>query len=127
MEPRATYLCVVVTGGLDLAELQAGFLRVLDACVQLGASKVLLDARQVTGSMSLGERYQWGVFAAEAYQAHLAAGNPALRLAILGREEVLDRQRFGESVARNRGMESKATTDPAEAALWLGIDPGSIS
>jgi hypothetical protein len=57
----------------------------------------------------------------------VVAGNPPLRLAVLGSEEIIDPQRFGESVARNRGMESKVTTDPAEAAAWLEVDPADIT
>lgn len=127
VEPRGTYLCAVVTGPFDLAELQGSFLRVLDACAQHRLSQLLVDGRGVYGRMSTGERYQWAAFAAEAHQAHLAAGNPPLRLAVLARQELIDPQRFGESVARNRGMDTKATTDPAEAAAWLGIDLQDIA
>jgi hypothetical protein len=127
IEPQGTYLWAILTGRIGQAELQSSFLAVLDACVQQGVSKVLVDLRQATGGMSLGERYQWAAFAAEAHRAHVTAGNPPLRLAVLGSEELVDPQRFGESVARNRGMENKVTTDPAEAAAWLEVNAADIT
>ncbi len=45
-----------------------------------------------------------------------------LRIALLGYAPVIDPGRLGETVARNRGLQVRATSDEAEAFAWLGVD-----
>jgi hypothetical protein len=49
-------------------------------------------------------------------------GGPLIRMAIVGSEPLIDRERFGEIVARNRGVPLKVTTDLDEALRWLELD-----
>jgi hypothetical protein len=93
----------------------------------MGCSKVLADARGVEGPLSVGERYEYANLLVAGQAAHLAAGHGLVRVAYLGDAGLLDSARLGETVARNRGVEVKVTTDPAEAATFLGIDLESLS
>jgi hypothetical protein len=72
------------------------------------------------------ERYEWSTIWAEGHAAHLAAGHPAVRFAYLGSAPLLKPDRFGEMVARKRGVDGTSTTDPAEAAAFLGIAADGI-
>jgi hypothetical protein len=48
-------------------------------------------------------------------------------LAFLGKEPIVDPARFGEVVARNRGVNARAFTNEVEARAWLreqtGVSP----
>jgi hypothetical protein len=45
------------------------------------------------------------------------------RFACLGTEPMVDRGRFGETVAVNRGLKVKVTESLEEALRWLEIEP----
>jgi hypothetical protein len=49
-----------------------------------------------------------------------------VRFAYLGSAPLLKPDRFGEMVARKRGVDGTSTTDPAEAAAFLGIAADGI-
>jgi hypothetical protein len=46
-----------------------------------------------------------------------------VQVALVGKHPVIDRDRFGETVARNRGAAVKVTYDLESAYRWLGLDP----
>lgn len=123
LEPREGYLHVVCTGVFNLLGVQRVYRRVLEACAEQGMARVLLDARTLGGSMTIGERYELAVLVADANRAHVAAGHAPVRLAVVAVEPLMDPGRFGEDVAHNRGADVKAVADPGEAAAWLGVDP----
>ena len=62
----------------------------------------------------------------DTFQRFLAAvewadeAQSSLRLAMVAREEMIDPQRFGVIVARNRGLESNIFTTEQAARDWLG-------
>jgi hypothetical protein len=51
--------------------------------------------------------------------AWAAAASAVLRLVVVARAEVIDPQRFGVTVAANRGLVSNIVTTEAEAVAWL--------
>ncbi|HEV8398412.1 MAG TPA: hypothetical protein VGQ18_01115 [Gemmatimonadales bacterium] len=76
------------------------------------ARAMLLDLREVTGArMSDMDRYDLGVLAARD-----SVGAP---IAMVGPETLVDPRRFGEVVARNRGLNVRVFTDMDEATAWL--------
>lgn len=83
------------------------------------ASAVLVDARGVFGAPSDLDRYR---FAMAAVSAQVIGP-----LAFVGKEPIVDPRRFGEAVARNRGVNARAFLDEAEARTWLreqtGVSP----
>jgi hypothetical protein len=84
-----------------------------------GARELLVDTTALTGFLSPDtfQRY----FAAVAWAAE-AAGS--LRLAMVARAEMIDPQKFGVTVAANRGLISNIFTTEAEARAWLNARPG---
>ncbi len=76
------------------------------------ARAMLLDLREITGArMSDMDRYDVGVMAARE-----SVGAP---IALVGSEALVDARRFGEVVARNRGLNVRVFTDMDEATAWL--------
>jgi hypothetical protein len=72
---------------------------------------VLLDIREVVGFLSDMDRYDLGVGGAS-----LGIRVP---FAVVGREPLIEPERLGEIVARNRGMNVRAFTDYEAARTWL--------
>lgn len=79
-----------------------------------GLDELLVDITGLTGfdPPTLAERYsliqQW---------AETAAGR--LRLAMVARPEMVDPQKFGVTVAANRGLVADVFTSEPEAEAWL--------
>ena len=77
-------------------------------------SRLLVDSTKLTGFGPLGtvDRYMIGEQLAHAARS-------SLRLAMVARAELIDPQRFGVTVARNRGLDNDVFTSEAEALAWL--------
>jgi hypothetical protein len=125
-EPRETYLYVRFTGVFALREAEDLSLRFLDACFEHGKSKALIDIRSVEGDPTTMERWEYSVFIANQVLNYRTSGRlQYLRLAYLGSLPLIDPLKFGETVAVNRGLNVKATTDIDVAFAWLEFVPGT--
>jgi len=123
LEPREGHVYARLSGNYSLPEAKVLSLQCLEACAQYHRSKLLLDVRSLQGSNSLTQIYEYVEFlAAEAIKVQRQAG-VALRLAFVGRPPLLDPERFGITVARNRGLAAMSTGDIDEAYRWLGVAP----
>jgi hypothetical protein len=114
-------LRVIVTGEFSLAEAQRTFLEILEAVARHHTEKILLDGRELQGEPTTIQRFLYGAFAAQAvvrYSSEHRASR-ALQFAYVLQEPVLDPQRFGETVAVNRGLWVKAFDNPEDALGWL--------
>lgn len=79
---------------------------------------ILIHARRVVGRVpTILDRYEIGVHTARTYLEH----SPRIRLTLLGHEPIIHPGRFGEIVARNRGADTRAFTDEAEALGRLSV------
>lgn len=109
------YLELRLEGDYAIGNLQAVFTSVSDAVSTGAASGILLDCRGVTGRVpTMSERYAISM---------AAVGLPhRLRIAMLPRPEAVDPDRFGETVAQNRGLRFRVFTVEKEAVDWL-LDP----
>ena len=75
----------------------------------------LVDVRRVTGRVpSIFDRFEFGVRIAKLYME----SDARIRLAVLGHEPMINPDRFGELVARNRGADARVFTDEGEARAW---------
>src|SRR5262245_60122985 len=102
-----------VSGPYSLAD----FLRLADRVradrKALGATRVLVDIREVTGDISSLDRYRLGIYCAE-------KPDRAERLAIVMRREAINW--MVENVATNRGLPTCESADPRYAENWLRRD-----
>ena len=120
---ESRFLHVEATGDFSLAEAQRTFLEMLEAVEQHRAEKVLFDGRALKGNPKTMERFFYGEFAAQQVVKSIFRGGPAPTFAYLLQAPVLDRGRFGETVAVNRGMSVKTFDNVKDALEWLGIPP----
>ena len=99
--------------GIDLLSRAVVFSR------ETGIQRLLIDLRNLTGLGSPGtvERFTLGEQMARAAMA-------AVKVVVVARPEILDPDRFGVVVARNRGLFSNAFDSEEEALKWL-LDPNA--
>jgi hypothetical protein len=120
-------LRVIAVGEFSLAEAERTFLEVLDAVARHKSEKILLDGRELKGDPSVIQRFVYGEFAAHAVSRYTRERGvpPDPQFAYVLQEPVLDPQRFGETVAANRGMWVKAFDNLEDALEWLRLAPAS--
>ena len=116
-------LTVHARGEFSLEQAKRAFLEMLGAVAQYKAKKVLLDARKVKGKPETLERFYYGEFAATETRKLVEEHRIFPRFAYVLHPPLLDPERFGETVAVNRGMIVKAFETLEEAFEWLERTP----
>ena len=116
-------LKVDARGEFSLEEAKRAFLEMLGAVAQYQAEKILFDGRKLKGEPTHIERFYYGYFAAtETFNLLAKHRMPRVpRFAYVINEPLRDPQRYGETVAVNRGMRVKTFVTPEEAFEWLGL------
>jgi len=123
----AGVLRVIALGEFSLAEAERTFLEMLEAVARHKTAKILLDGRELTGDLNTIQRFLYGEFTAHAVARYIRErGVPrAPQFAYVLHEPVLDPQRFGETVAVNRGMWVQAFVNLEDALGWLRVAPAT--
>jgi hypothetical protein len=103
-----------VVGNVSFNEAAARIRTAIELARQSEARDLLVDTTALTG-FSPPDTFQR--FLAVVEWAELAWGR--LYLAMVAREEMIDPQRFGVTVAANRGLVCNIFTTEAEARAWL--------
>jgi hypothetical protein len=91
------------------------------ASAERSASKVLVDCLEIGGTPTTVDRYEFAEFIACEVVGYINERKGFPRLAIVGKEPLVDPSRFGELVARNRGVTIKVVERMEEALEWLGV------
>src|SRR5215471_8151375 len=119
--PLRNYLSASITGECSLAEAKDHFKQILDACVEYKLPRILIDVRTVTIllPMTTVKRFDFAEFLARAYWESPARQLKDFRLAYVGSPAHVDPGGFGETVARNRGINVKITTKMDDALAWI--------
>ncbi len=110
-ERDGDWLLVRVSGAADSAWFSRLVETIADAVDQAPAGAVLLDGRELAGAFSDLDRLGFGLALARRWKA--------IPFAIVGPVALVDPRRFGEFVARNRGVNCRVFTDLDEAQRWL--------
>ena len=108
-----------VTGDFRLERFKRQIETILQAAKERGLDRILVDVARMAGFEALDttDRFEMATHAAR------LAGN-LVKIALVGRTPQLDRERFGEQVAQNRGLNIRIFVDEAAALAWLaGPEP----
>ena len=90
--------------------------RGLDIAASNGLQAILVDIRKLEGlPPTTMERYKHGEKVAKIQFNH----DSQSCIALVGKEPIIDPQRFGETVALNRGAVGRVFTDIYDAVIWL--------
>ena len=109
---KGSYLLIEFFGEFSVEAGKQCVDRMMEACLKQRQSRVLLDCRRMTGSMTVISRFQvaeYGAFSLDFLN----------RFALVNRDDVLLPDNFVENVAINRGMDMKIFTDFDAAEQWL--------
>jgi len=116
------YVRLQCTGCCTLEAVKELYSNAVDTALEYGNSQILIDAIEVKGDLTLLERYESSGFLA--WEIMRRAPGKIKKIVVCSMVPPLDPQRFGEIVAKNRGINAKATTDMNEAVEWLCQRPG---
>ncbi|MDF7822708.1 hypothetical protein P4B35_01680 [Pontiellaceae bacterium B12227] len=120
-EYKSDVLLTVIKGDLELEAANRCVDQLLIAAIDFRAERLLLDCRNLQGSYSTRDRFMHTDYTCESI---LAAQNnnriKTIRIAYVARPMIIDPHRFGETVARNRGIDIFVTENWSDAVEWLG-------
>ena len=124
---EAGFLRVGTAGKFSLSAARRTFLEILEAIARHKARKVLFDGRGLVGKPETMERFYYGEFAARAIGEFADRGmlSRSTQFGYVLAHPVLDPERFGETVAVNRGMCVRAFDNLPDALEWLAIPPAT--
>lgn len=89
----------------------------IDTCLLYNKTKILVDITKVTGNVPFFDRFQYAEALAQYKSIH--ALTEVSKIALFGNEPLIDKNRFGETVAVNRGVNIKVFTELNDALAWL--------
>ena len=113
------YLIVQAKGDRSRKDVTALTQKVLDLCAEHQKERVLVDVSGLAGRLKIFESFQIVV---DEFPALRKLGI-LKRIAIMDRDENLQRINFFETVARNRGFNVRAFATRDEATAWLAENP----
>ncbi len=124
VDPQADYLRVAFGGIFSVSQASPVSAHVLELTQEYQAKRVLIDFREITGDPTTMERFTLSsVFAAKYILYRSTNKIPATLFAVLGNHPFVDKQKFEEHVAVNRGVPIRIFVDFHQALKWLGVDP----
>ena len=118
---KDSYLSVTLSGHFSLSDVKIMYTDALESLLDNKFSKLFFNAYKVKGKVTTIDRYYFGEFAAFESLEYMRKGLLKIAVSIYGREPIIDPERFGEIVARNRGLNLKVTTSKNEALQFLGV------
>lgn len=126
--PNKIFLYIRIGGDFSLSEANDCITNMFKAIATHNIFNALVDCRGLQGELTTFERFEHAEFAAEALKGILKTGKAhRVRLAYVGKPPLFDTEKFGETVAVNRGLNVKSFENVEEALSWLKINPGKAA
>lgn len=119
VEIKEDHLLAVFSGKFEYQTNRELLLDILMECIKNSKTRVLFDLRLLKGNMTTYERYETATYLANLTRQHQDTSK--LQIAVVGNEPLIDPERFGETVAKNKGLNIKVSNDMNEVVEWLGI------
>lgn len=122
-EYKNEVLTVLVTGTFELEAANRCADQTLEAAIHFHAPMALIDCQNLQGSFSIRDRFSHIDHLSEIIlnaQSNNRLGT--FHFAYFANPTILDPHRFGETVARNRGINIFVTELRSEAIEWLDMN-----
>ena len=119
IEQKADYLEFIITGVQNNIQISEPLETVLNSCKLAGLNRALVDYRDLTGGDKENPEVEYAQGVGQLYQKYLAAGGPPLRVAVVGKEEMIEAWKQSEEIVQGYGLEILVTGDYEEAIAWL--------
>jgi hypothetical protein len=117
-EVHKSYLHMLCWGSFKFKDMKDIFLKAFELAVEKNLSKILIDGMDVSGTPpTMLERYDLGEYVAQLCFKY----KKPFRIVVAGKVPFVDPDRFGETVARNLGVNGRVFTNLEEAITWLNL------
>jgi hypothetical protein len=123
IEQKVNYLEFIFTGVQNAIQTPEPLETVLNSCKLAGLYRVLVDYRGLTGGNRGDPEAGYAQGVGRLYQEYLATGDLPLRIAVVGKEEMIEAWKQSEEIVRGYGLEALVTGDYEEAIAWLNSAP----
>ena len=110
-------LFINATGIYSLTKAKDLFKLSIYSALLYSKSKILIDVTGVSGTIPFLDRFEFSEFLSQYKAKHDL--KKVGKIAVAGQEPIVDKGRFGENVAVNRGANVRVFTDMKEALIWL--------
>ena len=122
VEHKSDRLEFIVTGLQQALPTSEPIETVLNSCKLAGMYRVLVDFRGLMGGDIDDPETGYTRGVSQVYQEHLAAGGSPVKIAVVGKEEMIQAWKQSEELARDYGLEVLVTGNYEEAVTWLVSD-----
>ena len=128
IEVRKSYIYVKISGQISLTnpsgwrKIKSARLNVVDSIKKNNIYKLLIDCRDLSVKLSMINRFLIANFFVEENLKLIAGQSPLIKITFVGNRSLIDPGKFGETVARNRGLHGLVTDNMQEALQWLEQD-----
>ena len=119
MHFQSGLLNVDASGEFSLEDAKQAFVVMLEAITLYKAEKILFDGRNVKGKPKDSERFQYAEFVARETRRFVVEHKIHPRFAYVMHQPLRDPERYGETVAVNRGMNVRTFEIQEDAIEWL--------
>jgi hypothetical protein len=113
IEEMQDYLAARFIGAGKVEEVWRQFELIAERCMRANKRKLLLIVVDAYGEISLNDRYVFGD------KAQIFMYYKLIKVAVVGRTDQSDPNRFGEKVMRNRWVNARVFTNIKDAEKWL--------
>ena len=113
IEEMPDYLTARFIGAGTVEEIWRQFELIAERCKRANKLKLLLSVVEAYGGVSLIDRYTFGD------KAQIFVYYKLIKVAVVGRPDQIDQNRFGEKVMRNRWVNARVFTNLKDAEEWL--------
>ena len=119
VEQKVDYLEFILTGTIAALQAPEPLETVFNSCKLAGLFQILVDYRGLSmgDEEEQGDEYSHGV--GQRYEEYLAVGGSPIRIALVGKEDVIETWKQNEEIVRGYGLEAFVTGDYEEAIAWL--------
>jgi len=119
IEQKTGYLEFIATGIHDAFNAHERMTTIINSCELAGVNKVLIDYRALTGGNRSTTVIEYANEMGQFYQQHLSVGGTTLRVAVVGKNEMIEPWKLSEEILRGYGLNALTTSNYEEATDWL--------
>lgn len=119
--PREQYLEARISGEFDVREAAETFPALFSSCKLAGATKLLVDYRDVNGDITAVEKIIYAQRGVECILEWLGGRARELKLAYLGNVTHVSSFEPGADLATEAGLAVLVTSNRERALHWLGV------
>ena len=115
IERKDNWVVARLSGVADIEKAHARFEEIAQACDRMSTKRLIVDVTNAALPLSATDKFEMGRHA-------VVFAQHGIKVAVVATPDQLDPERFGEVVARNRGVNIRLFTDVEAAEEWLATE-----